>query len=185
MDKKDLAQAARALIGFGFLSFITAMGFSISTGNLVSEVLPPKGGIVGPILVEKDRTVYQISVSQDVPNRASNHIEGAVLDADKNHLFSFGEEFWQESGYDDEGAWTEKKTDYDIKVTLQRGTYYLGFEPENPKLLSQIRIVVNKKGGSAIPFVTAGVIALIIGLILNEKSKGTIGRSLGNLDRSY
>ena len=174
-----------AMIGFAVLSFITALGFNLSTGQVIAEALPPTGGIVGPITVEDDRTVYQISVAQAVPDGASNHVEGAVLDASKNHLFSFGEEFWMESGYDDEGAWTERKTSYDIKITLQKGTFYLGFEPENPRIISKISVVVNKKGGSAVPFVTAGVIALIIGVILNEKAKGTIGRGFQNLDRSY
>jgi len=185
MDKKDLAQAARAVIVFAVLNLVTALGFNLSTGTPVSEALPPKGGIVGPILVESDRTVYQIQVSQAVPDRASNHVEGAVLDANKKHLFSFGEEFWQESGYDEEGAWTERKTSYDIKITLQKGTYYFGFEPENPKILSRINIIVNKKGGSAIPFFTAGIIALLIGLILNAKAKAPVGREFGGYDGSY
>jgi len=185
MDKKDLAQAARAMMVFAGLSFVTALGFNLSTGDPISKALPPKGGIIGPILVESDRTVYQISVSQAVPDQASNHVEGTVLDADKKHLFSFGEEFWQESGYDDEGSWTERKTDYDIKITLQKGTYYLGFEAENSRIVSRINVVVNKKGGSAIPFVTAGVIALVIGLILNAKSKTPVDRGFGNYDRSY
>ena len=185
MSREDLGRAALALIGFAMLSLLTALGFSLSTGGVVSETLPPTGGIIGPITVEKDRTVYQITVAQPVPDGRWNHIEGAVLDADKNHLFSFGEEFWAESGYDDEGAWSERKTDYDIKVTLQKGTYYLGFTPENPRIGGGIRITVDQKGGSAVPFVTAGVISLIIGVILNEKAKGTIGRKLQNLDRAY
>ena len=185
MDKKDLAQAARAMMVFAGLSFVTALGFNMSTGDSISEVLPPKGGIVGPVLVESDRTVYEISVSQPVPDGASNHVEGAVLDANKKHLFSFGEEFWQESGYDSEGAWTERKTAYDIKVTLQKGTYYLGFESENPRIPSRIGIVVSKKGGSAIPFVTAGIIALIVALILNAKAAAPVPRGFGGLNDPY
>jgi len=154
MDKKDLSQTAMAMIGFAALSFVTAMGFGLSTGDAITVALPPIGGIIGPITVEKDRAVYQVSVAQVVPDGASNHVEGTVLDSNKKHLFSFGEEFWQESGYDDEGAWTERKANYDIKITLQKGTYYLGFEPENPRVISKIGVVVNKKGGSAIPFVT-------------------------------
>ncbi|MFQ5544232.1 MAG: hypothetical protein ACE5FY_07780, partial [Nitrospiria bacterium] len=59
------------------------------------------------------------------------------------------------------------------------------FEAENPRIVNRINVVVNKKGGSAIPFVTAGVIALIAGLILNAKSKTPLSRGFGNYDRSY
>ncbi len=170
MSNKDKKQAAMALIAFAILSFVSALFFNVTTGGQISEVLSPEGGIVGPISIEKDRTVYQITVAQDIrSNGAWNQVEGSVLDEQKNHLFSFGEEFWKEAGYDDGGAWSESKTDYTIKVLLQRGTYYLGFEAEQVnQVTGSIQIIGKQKGGSSVPLFTAGVIALILGVILYQ-----------------
>ncbi len=179
-----MSQAGMALIFFAILSFVTALVFNVSTDSPIDQSLPPTGGVVGPITVEKDRTVYQIQVGQELPqNGPGNQVTGIVLDKDKNPLFSFGEDFWSESGYDSDGSWSEKKTSYDIKVTLEKGSYFFELESDNSTAsLSQIRIIVKKKGGSAVPFFIAGIIALIIGVILNEMSKGTIGKGLKNLD---
>ncbi|MFQ5588469.1 MAG: hypothetical protein ACE5F7_06485 [Nitrospiria bacterium] len=187
MNKQDMAQAAKALLVFAVLCFVTALGFNITTGSLISELLPPAGGVVGPIRVEKDRSVYHINVAQNVGRDGVwNQVTGEVLDENKNPLFSFGEEFWKESGYDDGGRWSEQKTDYDIKITLQKGSYFLGLNSENQHAsLSQVRVTVKKKGGSAVPFFTAGVIALIIGVIVNEMAKGSIGRGLKGMDSEF
>lgn len=176
-----------ALIAFAVLSFITALGFNITTGGGLAQTLPPEGGILGPIQVDKNRAVYQITVAQNINRDGQwNHVEGAVLDVKKNHLFSFGEEFWKESGYDDGGAWTERKTDYTIKVTLQKGSYYLGFDAENVGPgASQIHVIAKPKSGSAVPFFTAGVIALILGVIVNEMASGSIGKGLRKFDNAY
>ncbi len=187
MDNKDKKQAAMALIAFALLSFVSALFFNVTTGGEISKVLPPKGGIVGPIAIDKDRTVLQITVAQDIrSDGAWNQVEGAVLDEQKNHLFSFGEEFWKESGYDDGGSWTESKTDYTIKVLLQRGTYYLGFQAEQVnQVTGSIQIIAKKKGGSAVPLFTAGVIALILGVILYQMSAASNPKTLRGYDRPY
>lgn len=170
MNNKDKKQAAMALIAFAILSFVTALFFNVTTGGQISEILPPKGGIVGPITIDKDRMVYQITVAQDIRSSGAwNQVEGSVLDKQKNHLFSFGEEFWAESGYDDGGSWSESKTDYTIKVLLQSGTYYLGFESEQvSQVTGSIQVVGKQKSGSSVPLFTAGVIALILGVIFYQ-----------------
>lgn len=187
MDYKDKKQTALALIGFAVLSFVTALFFNMSTGKEIVIALPPEGGIIGPITVEKERQVYQITVAQNITRNGQwNHVEGAVLDENKNHLFSFGEEFWKESGYDVEGSWSERKTDYTIKVTLQKGIYYLGFDAENVGPgSSKIHVIAKPKGGSVVPLFTAGVILLIMGVIMNEMASGSIGKGLKSFDSSY
>lgn len=186
MDNKDKSQAAMALIGFAVLSFVTALFFNVTTGSLISETLPPGGGIVGPVSIDSNRTVLHVKVSQDVPrNGPGNQVTGIVLDEQKNALFSFGEEFWSETGYDDGGSWAEQKTAYDIKITLQKGTYFFELDSDSPAASrSRIHLVVNKKGGSAVPFFTAGIIALIIGVVMNEMAKGTISRGIKSMEGS-
>ncbi|NOY83283.1 MAG: hypothetical protein GXO96_00415 [Nitrospirae bacterium] len=184
MDKKDKSQAAMALICFAVLSFVTALFFNVTTGELVGKALPPQGGIVGPIIIDSNRTVLQVKVSQEVrSNGPGNQVTGIVLDAQKNPLFSFGEEFWSETGYDDGGSWAEQKTAYDIKITLQKGTYFFELDSDSPAASqSKIHLLVKKKGGSAVPFFTAGIVALIIGVIMNEMAKGTIGRGIKRME---
>ena len=95
------------------------------------DTLPSGGGTLGPIHVEGDRGIYKIHVSQRIINDNDwSYVTGEVLDENKNYLFGFGQEFWKASGYDSEGHWTERKTDYATKVTLQKGTYFLNFEFE-------------------------------------------------------
>ncbi len=180
MDKKDKSQAAMALIGFAVLSFVTALFFNVTTGELIREALPSTGGIVGPITIDSNRSVLQVKVSQDVPrNGPGNQVTGIVLDEKKNALFSFGEEFWSETGYDADGSWAEQKTAYDIKITLQKGSYFFELDSDSPAASqSKIHLIVKKKGGSAVPFFTAGIICLIVGVIMNEMAKGTIARGI-------
>ncbi|VAX28599.1 hypothetical protein MNBD_NITROSPIRAE01-787 [hydrothermal vent metagenome] len=184
MDKKDKSQAAMALICFAVLSFVTALFFNVTTGELVRKALPPGGGIVGPMTIDSNRTVLQVKVSQDVPrNGPGNQVTGIVLDEQKNPLFSFGEEFWSETGYDDGGSWAEQKTAYDIKITLQKGTYFFELDSDSPAASqSKIHLLVKKKGGSAVPFFIAGIVALIIGVIMNEKANGTISRKITSVE---
>ena len=169
MDKKDKSQAAMALICFAVLSFVTALFFNVTTGELIGQALPPEGGIVGPITIDS-RTVLQVKVSQDVPrNGPGNQVTG--------------EEFWSETGYDDGGSWAEQKTAYDIKITLQKGIYYFELDSDSPAASqSKIHLLVKKKGGSAVPFFTAGIVALIIGIVMNEMAKGTIGRGIKRME---
>jgi len=167
-------QIAVALIAFGCICLISALVVNFSRGRLIHKSLPPQGGIIGPIQVKKNQTVYLVKVSQYTRDREWSSVTGNVLDQNKNYLFGFGEEFWKESGRDSEGSWTESKHKYDIKVTLQKGTYYFEFESERSRNVSDnIKISVYRKTGSSLPFLIAGVLALIIGVVLNEIANQT------------
>ena len=169
-------QIAVVLIVFGVVCLITAGLFSISRGASIQQNLPPEGGIVGPLEVKKDNTVYLINVFQFVRNDNDwSAVTGNVLDQDKNYLFGFGQEFWKESGYDSDGRWTESKTTYDMKVTLPEGNYYLEFEADrSPTIDSGISVSVSKKMGSSLPFLVAGILSLILGVVINEFANQTI-----------
>ncbi len=173
---KKPTQIALVLIVFGAVCLITAGFFSVSRGTSIQKDLPLEGGMVGPIQFKKDNTVYLIKVFQSIRNdNAWSAVTGNVLDQDKNYLFGFGQEFWKESGYDSDGRWTESKTNYDMKVTLPKGTYYLEFETDRSSGVdSGISVFVSKKLGSSLPFVIAGILALIIGVVINEIANQTI-----------
>lgn len=183
-ELKKPAQLALVLIVFGVVCLITAGFFSISRGTSIQKNLPLEGGIVGPIEVKKDTTVYLIRVFQFIRNDNDwSAVTGNVLDQDKNYLFGFGQEFWKESGYDSDGRWTESKTKYDMKVTLPKGTYYLEFETDrSPGVDSGISVSVSKKMGSSLPFLIAGILALILGVVMNEIANQTIVKIVGQME---
>ena len=178
MEKKKSSHLAIAFIIFSIVCLLSAFIFHTSEKSVLFEKIPPEGRILGPISVDQDYTVYQINVHY--PFRGTNQwrfISGEVLNEKKEYLFGFGQELWKESGRDSDGAWTESKTNYDMKITLQKGTYYLGFESETsvPKGYGNgITIRVEKKRGSSLYFLIAGIIGLIIGLIINEIANQTI-----------
>jgi len=176
-------QIAIVLIAFGCICLISALAVNFSRGKSIVKSLPSQGGIVGPIQVKKDRTVYLVEVLQQVSNGDWSSVTGNVLDQNKNYLFGFGEEFWKESGRDSEGPWTESKNKYKMKVTLQKGTYYFEFESERSRNVSgNIKIVVNRRIGSSLPFLIAGILALIIGVVLNEYANQTFTKMMDAID---
>lgn len=176
---KTLTQIAVTLIAFGCICLISALVVNFSRGKSISKSLPLQGGIVGPIQVKKDRTVYLVEVSQHVSYGQWSSVTGNVLDQDKNYLFGFGEEFWAESGRDSEGPWAESKNNYKMKMTLQKGTYYFKFESERSRYVSgNITILVHQKRGSPLPFLIAGILALISGVVLNEIANQTFTKMI-------
>ncbi|MFC1858247.1 hypothetical protein ACFL9U_09510 [Thermodesulfobacteriota bacterium] len=185
-DKPEkLSHAGLTLILFGVLFLISSCVLNTSSGTMVLR-LTPDGGMVGPIEVTKNRTVYQIDVGQNiVKDNEWSYVSGEVLDKNQNHLFGFGKEFWKESGYDSEGRWTERVRDYKMKVTLSKGIYYLWFESEkSANVRNDIYIRVHKKLGSSLPFLIAGIVILIIGLVVNEVANQSVTKILSALDDS-
>jgi hypothetical protein len=178
MEKKKSSQLAMVFIIFGIVCLLSALIFSLSKNSILHKKIPLEGRVLGPITVDQDNTVYQINVYN--PFGSTNQwcfISGEVLNEKKDYLFGFGQELWKESGYDSDGAWTESKTNYDMKITLQKGTYYLGFESESSTPTgygSDITIQVEKLRGSSLYFFIAGIVGLIIGVIMNEIANQTI-----------
>lgn len=171
MDKKTQTQCAIAFMVFAGLCLFTSLFFNSNRGKSIREQLPAQGGIVGPIEVKKDKTVYLIEVKQDITrDNQWSSVTGELLDAQKNYLFGFGKGFWKETGYDSEGYWSERVTKYDMKITIPaKGTYFLNFETErSPGVNSNIYVTVSKKAGSALPFLWAGIIFLIISIVFYQ-----------------
>ncbi|NKB24378.1 MAG: hypothetical protein GKR87_08395 [Kiritimatiellae bacterium] len=173
MDKKEQTRNAVILVGFGLLCLVMSFFFNIGRGKEISKTLPAKGGIIGPLKVAKDRSVYLIKVKQDVRDREWSSVTGELLDEQKKYLFGFGKQLWTESGRDAEGYWKESVTSFDLKLTVPKeGTYFLNFEVEkSPGVSSPLYVTVNKKAGSALPFFWGSIISLILGIIFYQRAK--------------
>jgi len=159
------------LIGFAFLSFITALYMHGDTNYKMDERVPAAGGVIGPITIKKDNSVFEVSLSQNINYGKWSNVTTELLDQNKKSLFSFGKEFWAQTGYDSEGSWAERDTSVSSKFTIKKaGTYYLRFSGENSGVISDINIKVRRKKGSSIPHMVLGIILLLCGLISYSRS---------------
>jgi hypothetical protein len=201
----NLGKVATVFIAFGILSLITAWIFSMETQRLFSDTVRtyvspsvPSQEVVageqedanknvatiGPITVQKYKEVYKITIASSLPNDNWVFVEGEVLDAEKEYLFSFGKELWSETGYDDEGAWRESDNSYSMKITFpQPGQYYLNLKSSGSYNPDTVQLTISKKLGSSIPHMVFGIFTLLIGISLYEirnKTLSKMARKLGN-----
>ncbi len=156
------------LICFALVCFFTSCVFNNNTGRGVKKQVTHLGGEIGPINISKDNSVYEINLAQRLGYGSWSNVEGEVLDENKKHLFTFNKELWAERGYDSEGAWTESDNKIDTKITFKKkGIYYIRLSSEaSADVNSNIQIAINKKRGSGLPHLMAGIFSLILGLFL-------------------
>jgi hypothetical protein len=187
MNTKNLKQITISLIVFSIVCLITAFIFNTSVQTVYYTKLSPEGGTLGPLKVDKANSVYYIHVLQSVPTNNWSVVSGSVLDENKAYLFGFGKELWRASGYDSDGAWAEARNDYETKITMQKGTYYLQFENETsvPKpRRAGIVVKVEQKRGSSLFFLIAGILGIIAGVIINEIANRTISTVIATMQSS-
>lgn len=176
MNRKE--RTAKAPLGiiftlFGLLCLITAFVINMNAGENYETKLDMLGGTLGPIEVKQDNSVYMIDVTQRMQSGNWSYVSGELLDEKKQYLFSFGKEFWAESGRDSEGPWYEEDTNYDIKITIPKaGIYFVQFKAETSKGgFTPIQIKMYRKYGSYIPFFIAGLASFVVGVVINEVRK--------------
>jgi len=183
---------------FGVLCLVTALVLTFMGSNPIERTIPPTGGQIGPITIEDENTVLSVEIKQGFRQDGWSFIEGEVLDADEEYLFGFGDELWAESGYDG-GHWHEEKNDSDVKVTIpEPGTYYLAFNasagaqgsrgvgtpagPQPSAIGTPIKVTIQPMTGSSLPFLIAGILGLIIGLLLFEAATGAARKVLSEME---
>ena len=108
-----------------------------------------------------------------------------LLDSEKEYLSSFGGEFWQYAGVDNEGYhWEEGDDTYEAGVRIPSpGTYYLQLETESnvePSQLSPISVTLSEqtRWGAPTPLQAAGYVTFFLGLILVIIRRGTSADAL-------
>lgn len=173
MAKRQKRQAPLAsklqsimLISFAMLCLIFALIFSTGSGKAYQTTLPSSGGLIGPIEIKGKNNVFQIDIKQVVNDGYWSYVDVEVLNENQEYLYSFGKELWSESGYDDEGHWSESVNTYDMKMTVKEpGTYFFKLSTEsNQNYSANISVKIQKKLGSSLAFFTAGMIAILLGL---------------------
>ncbi len=202
----DLGKVATVFIVYGIISLITSWVFSMETQRVFSDKVrtyvnpsvPTQHAVdddqdedearneenIGPITINGYKEVYEITIATSLPENNWAFIEGKVLDAEKEYLFSFGKELWHETGYDYDGTWRESENNYSMKITFpQPGQYYLSLKTEGSYNLDEVQVTISKKLGSSIPHMVFGIFTLLVGIILNEirnKTLSKIVRSICN-----
>ncbi|MDN5848981.1 MAG: hypothetical protein L0H63_04990 [Nitrococcus sp.] len=184
MEKTEKQAQWRTLSGICLIAaalfLITAFVLDFGTGIDVVKHLPGNGGKIGPLRIEEPYTVLEINVYQPVSDNHWSFVTGALLDANGSYLTGFGDELWHESGYDDGGRWAETDYSYDTKLTVREpGTYYLRFTTEsdaNPAKLISITVGVKEVFASSLPHLLAGIVLILIGIVINLRSGGTLRR---------
>jgi hypothetical protein len=193
-DEVDLGKVASLFIIFGILGLVTAWVFSWESKEIFNGAVRPAFSAedavqeddnaepIGPLTVQKYKEVYTISITSSVPDGAWTFVEGEVLDANKEYLFSFGKELWQESGYDDEGAWREAENHYKMNITFpQPGQYYVKLKAQGNYAPDSVHVKISKRLGSSIPHMVFGIVCLLIGVVINEIRNGTISKLIARM----
>ncbi len=184
----DLGKVATVFIVFGLLGLLTAWVYSMQTQRIANVAFHPTGiagnsAEIGPINARKHNESYTISIKALLSSQSWSHIEGQVLNSNKQYLFAFGKELSHYSGRDSEGAWTELDNGYSIDVTLPKpGAYYLKVSTQGDRTPSNVQVKVSKRRGSSIPHMWFGIIAILIGIILNEVQNRTIRNVLNKFE---
>ena len=162
-----LPLARNTLLIFAALCFFTVLFLSNEVDVLDSK-LTERTGIVGPLKVEVPNSIYEITVRHAVPLNHSAYIETELLDVNKEYLFSFGNEVWAESGYD-EGYYEEKNYDFDFTFTVTNpGEYYLKLTSgDTSRTFYPITVKIGQEYGSVIGFSWLIVISLIAVIIIH------------------
>ena len=125
-----------------------------------------EGSIYGPIKVKKGQSKICTIKATFFGDNASAYLSGEVLDEDKDTLYEFGKDFWQESGYDSEGYWSESERNMKADLTFsEEGTYYIQFNTEENSMYN-IGIQIQVKKGTGIPHLMMGTIVLILLLFI-------------------
>lgn len=151
---------------FAIICFMTSFYFDRETRTIYKGAISQSGGVVGPFKVTESNSVLTISINQWLSGKQANSITIKVLDEEKKRLFSSNKELWSDYGYDSEGSWSEKDNKVELKATFKKiGRYYLSVESETSQgYLAPLNVIIKKRGGSSIPHMVTGIIALIIAL---------------------
>lgn len=188
IPKMELGKLSLVLVGFAALCFATSLVMNSDTGDRYQKVLPPTGGMIGPITIKDDNTVYEIKVAQDIKKAGQwSYVEGEVLNSQKSFMFSFGKELWKKQRDYNTASTLPQSTlpssgiagvsRYDLKVTFAKaGDYYLRFKTNTSLGASQavgtsIQVTAQQLQGSSIFHLILGIVSLFFALSVFGKFK--------------
>lgn len=151
------------LLVFAALSFVTAFVAQLPANE--RRIWLASGETSEPITISERNTLLNVTVAQRLATDSWSFPELQLLDADKEYLFSFGDELWYETGRDSDGPWVEHHTTYGLDVRVpEPGIYHLAMQIDGAQV--PVLVTFGRLHMSFLPHFWAAVVALGAGLVL-------------------
>lgn len=159
-----------------FLSICTTVagGREIFRQNVSIDLLNSNEGIVaGPFNLSKPGKIYNLKLSASIPDNSDAWAAVELLEDEDTTVNEFEGDFWRESGYDDEGAWSESDTVKENYFRLEQpGEYYARILGEPGPKLGAGNVTLSVYEGATLSryFILASLLALAFGVGIRAKN---------------
>ncbi len=155
-------------IGNGQMIFSDSLSVSssVSTSSISSE---ENQKLLGPLAFNKKDEIYTISLQSNVSgNNNWNTGYITLLNTQKQVINQLNGEFWSESGYDDEGSWSESESSTELLFYIENpGEYYIALSGESGNVKgSKFSVQVYEGTRLSRYYLWFGIFSAIIGLII-------------------
>ncbi len=188
IGKLGVALCLLGLIGFAIAGYFRVPQLvqkhtvsPVPTNNVNNIAEGAKAHKIGPIVIDKPYTTYEIETKTTLAANTWTFVEVVVEDRFGEYLYSFGQELWHETGRDSDGPWRETRHNFESNLTFpEAGEFYLSFmvSSKNNRHPSKLYVKLIKRNGSAVLHFWMGVLLLIAGLICIEIQYGIFQKTL-------
>jgi ribosomal protein L37AE/L43A len=164
---------ATSLICIILAIFCMQTGTTIYTKDVPLSSINEDGLILQSWEFNELGNIYEITLKANMPDNTESWVGAELLDNENMPINAFEGDFWRESGYDDEGKWSESalSTSKLFKLT-KAGRYSLRlFAEGNPSNMSgindgNVKVSLVKNVLIARFFVVSAILALTLGVLL-------------------
>ncbi len=175
---------AAILALLGFWAALSGSGRDVFSRSASIEGIPEEGINAGPFSLRRPGAIYRINTSISIPDNTYSWIGLELLNSEQQSINAIEGDFWRESGYDDEGHWSESFTSTNLHFKLKEpGEYYLRIFSERGTAPSGV-VQINIREGVILAryFFIAALIALALGAsVLRSGSFNPVFMAVGLL----
>ena len=180
VEKRQYAHWSNLFLAVAFLLLLVSLVSSTSKGrelfkqniNLAS-LNSDEGVVVGPFDLSKVGTVHNLRLSASIPDNSEAWAAVELLEDEDTAVNEFEGDFWRESGYDDEGNWSEADTVKDNYFRLEQPGEYFARVIGSPGLASNFGTVqVSVYEGIVLVryFILAAILSLSFGVAIRARN---------------
>lgn len=129
------------------------------------------GTVVGPLEI-KEKGLYQIDLKAlDLQPNSELYVMGYILDEDQAAINSVEGTFGYYTGYDDEGAWSEKNLDSKMRFKANEpGKYYIQFHSQDASTQAgRLKVFLRKGGMMGRYFLLALIVFAIVAVVARRR----------------
>lgn len=167
-QKQILMGISIVFFGFTMLCAASTIYFDRDVGEPLTRQFDENGGMLGPIEVPEDNTVYEFTAIRAVPYGGWSYVGIELLNDEGEYLMGFGDEFWAEQGYDSDGHWSESYNRYYTNIVIpSEGVHFVKVNVENPKRLassSPLYVSIQQQAGGTFLLTLCTFLGLVAAL---------------------